>query len=63
MTQLELPFEEPTLLDKWWSALLETPGSDVLRYISQLWRVRHVPEARDMLRLWIAVHRAQERQP
>lgn len=62
MTQLDLPFEEePTLLDRWWGMLLETPGEDVLRYIAQLRPRRRNPEARGMLRLWIAVHRAQER--
>ena len=62
MTQLDLPFEEePTpLLDRWWILLLETPGGDVLRYIAQLWPRRHNPEARGMLRLWVAGHRAQE---
>ena len=50
----------PTLLDRLASRLLATPGDVVLSTIAALWPLRRVPLARDMLRTWIAVHRAQE---
>lgn len=46
--------------ERYWEALMCTPGDDVLRYIQQLYPKRHIPEARGALKLWLAVHRAQE---
>lgn len=50
----------PTLIDRLASRLLATPGDRVLSRIAALWPRRRVPIVRDMLRTWIAVHRAQE---
>lgn len=50
----------PTLLDRLASRLLATPGDEVLSHIAALWPLRRVPIARDMLRMWVRVHRAQE---
>ena len=44
----------PTIWQRLWASLLATPGDVVL------WPLRRVPIARDMLRTWIAVHRAQD---
>ena len=44
----------PTIWQRLWASLLATPGDVVL------WPLRRVPIARDMLRMWVRVHRAQE---
>ena len=45
---------------RWWAALLTTPGSVVLERIAELWPLRRDAGARACLRVWVAVHRAQE---
>lgn len=43
-----------------WAALMATPGDRVLTHISALYLRRRDPNARELLKLWIVVHRAQE---
>ena len=45
---------------RWWSSVITTPGDDVLCEIARLWPLRRDPVARAILKVWIAVHRAQE---
>lgn len=51
---------DPTLLDRLAPRLLATPGDRVLGLIADPWPLRRHPLARDMLRTWVKVHRAQE---